>query len=142
MKGIFRKLTVAVVMICAFLVSAMPVCAGTSGVYASRLIATYVAYVEPSDISGELYVYANVDTLHVCEELEVVYLDLYEQQDNGRWLVVETWSEHQDDNDMAYVYGYYQGEIGRSYKVEAKFRAKKGSIEETRTFESSSMICE
>lgn len=138
MKKGFKRLML--LMMCMVIFSAVPVMASTR---ASRLIGMYDAYVEPSgDAVGELFIYARVDTLYDCEELEVVYVDLYEQQDNGVWMIVDTWSSLWEDYNTAYVYEYYQGEVGRKYYVDAEFRVKDGDIEEIRYVTSSSTVCE
>ena len=137
MKRFIKALSVLCLTVCMLFSSLVPV---QAAVDSSELIEMFNVYILNTG-DGELEIDAYISTVPTCDELKIIYVELYEQDEDGDWIYLDSWSTSIENDSLLALREYYNGTIGKTYRAEAGFRAIDGDIEETRTLTSSKVVC-
>lgn len=137
MKKFLKTLSVLCLTVCMLFSSLVPV---QAAVDSSDLIDTFAVYILNTG-DGELEINAYISTVPTCDELKIIYVDLYEEDEEGDWMYLDSWSASIENDSLLALREYYDGTIGKTYRAEAAFRAIDGDIDETRTRTSAEVVC-
>ena len=115
---------IAIVMALVFImpVSAAATVPETAQPYASSYLSGYGAYVYLPG-TGEVRVYFNVEGTRYMDELGVLFIDIYESEDQTSWKCVKTFNHYSTSGMLSYNDDYHSGYVsyngiaGRYYKA-------------------------
>jgi len=136
-KKFLKTLSVLCLTVCMLFSSLVPV---QAAVDSSDLIDIFDVYILNTG-DGELEIDAYVSTVPTCDELKIIYVELYEEDEDGDWMYLDSWSASIENDSLLALREYYDGTIGKTYRAEAAFRAIDGDIDETRTRTSDEVVC-
>lgn len=94
----------------------------TAQPYASAYLSTYAAYIYLPG-TGEVRVYFDVAGTRYMDELGVLFIDIYESEDQTSWKCIKTFNHDSTSGMLSYNDDYhsgyvsYNGVAGRYYKA-------------------------
>lgn len=107
--------------------------------YASSYLSGYSAYVYLPG-TGEVRIYFNVEGTRYMDELGVLFIDIYESEDQTSWKCIKTFNHDSTSGMLSYNDNYhsgyvsYNGVAGRYYKAYVCIWGGKDGQGDTRYF--------
>jgi hypothetical protein len=138
-----KKRILVALIACMLTMTILLPCASAESIFspqASVLIDS--SYVEPNPMgSGRIDVTASIEANYSVDQLGFSYIRLQEYR-NGAWTTVKSVSSKYVYSSISHMYSFtYYGTAGMSYRAQAGYLAKDGSVTETRSSTSGTITC-